>query len=422
MSPSLPLLARFSVEQVGHFLVALIFAAAFFVKFEPAPTDLAFFAATLFFLRSGLAITPVMAPLFLCLLIYNVAGLFAYILVQDDMYSSWLFVVTSFYMSLSAVFFAAYIAKDAAQRFDFIMKYYIFGAVLGSLLALGGYFHVVGFLESFAIQGRLLSGFKDPNVYSTYIILPAIVLLQGLLLGRERITVWRIASLFILLIGLFLAFSRGAWINFAIAALLMISLSYINSPDPQQRIGMTLKTVAVIGVLALILMALLSIEQTRYLFLDRFTLVKEYDAGELGRFGNQRNSIPMLLLRPFGFGPLQFSRYFPEAPHNTFLNAFSSFGWIGGLSFFTMVVINLYVGLRMVFARTPFQPQAIAVYACLVAVTLQGVQIDTEHWRHLYWLIGMLWGFYAATVAHGRAGYGAGETLDGWTEATHKLT
>jgi O-Antigen ligase len=408
-------LRRPAAETVGHFLVALVFLSSFYVKFEPAICDLAFFAALLFFVRSGLSMTPVLAPLFLCLLIYNVAGLASYVMVSDDQYDSWKFVFTSFYMSLSAFFFAAYVAADPQSRFPFLMKYYIWGAVISSLLALGGYFHVLGALESFSVQGRLISGFKDPNVFSTYIILPTVYLLQGLLLGKMRITVMRVAFLLILLIALFLAFSRGAWINFVMAAVLMIGLSLFNSPDQKQRMGVVLKAVAVVGVMAVLLAALLSIEETRYLFLDRFTLVKEYDAGELGRFGNQRNSIPMLLLRPFGFGPLQFARYFPEAPHNTFLNAFSSFGWIGGITFFTMVVLNFYVGLRTALARTPYQPAAIAVFSCLVAVTLQGIQIDTEHWRHLYWMIGFLWGFHAANQSHGNAGYRSAETLEGWT-------
>jgi hypothetical protein len=50
------------------------------------------------------------------------------------------------------------------------------------------------------------------------------------------------------------------------------------------------------------------------------------------------------------------------------------------------------------FFRTPFQPYAITVFACLLAVVLQGVQIDTEHWRHLYWMTGITWGFFAASL------------------------
>jgi hypothetical protein len=127
-------------------------------------------------------------------------------------------------------------------------------------------------------------------------------------------------------------------------------------------------------------------------------LVKSYDAGETGRFGNQLNAIPMLLQLPFGFGPYQWSAHFTQAPHNTFLNAFASAGWVGGITYFILIVADIIVGFRTMFFRTPFQPYAITVFACLLAVVLQGVQIDTEHWRHLYWMTGITWGFFAASL------------------------
>ena len=118
---------------------------------------------------------------------------------------------------------------------------------------------------------------------------------------------------------------------------------------------------------------------------------------ETGRFGNQLNSIPLLLQYPLGLGPYQFAEIFRENPHNSFVNAFSSFGWLGGITYLAMVSSNLYIGLRTIFKRTAFQPYAITAYSCLVAVSFQAVQIDTEHWRHLWWIIGLNWGFFAAS-------------------------
>jgi Ni,Fe-hydrogenase I large subunit len=43
------------------------------------------------------------------------------------------------------------------------------------------------------------------------------------------------------------------------------------------------------------------------------------------------------------------------------------------------------------------------VNAVLLATILQGVQIDTDHWRHFYILLGLSWGLYAATVEHSPA-------------------
>jgi hypothetical protein len=260
----------------------------------------------------------------------------------------------------------------------------------------------------------MVSGFKDPNVFSTYLVLPAVYQLQMLMLGKLRPSLINIGSLLLILMAIVLAFSRGAWIDFSLASVLMISLTILLSPDGRQRGGLVLKAIIAVGMMLFILASLLTIKETAQLFWDRFTLVKEYDAGELGRFGNQKNSIPMLLQLPFGFGPLQFTKFFHEAPHNTFINSFSAFGWAGGIAFITLVLIDIYVGLRLIFRRSPFQASGIAVFACLMAMTFQGVQIDTEHWRHLYWMIGLLWGLFAALADRGPRAWPEGEIHSGW--------
>jgi O-antigen ligase len=106
-----------------------------------------------------------------------------------------------------------------------------------------------------------------------------------------------------------------------------------------------------------------------------------------------------------GFGPYEFHFIFPEDPHNTFLNAFASYGWLGGLSYFALVVISIWVACRTVFRASPHRDLAIPVFATLICLFLQGVQIDTDHWRHFYWLLGFMWGlFLAAELARQNEG------------------
>jgi O-Antigen ligase len=405
---------RWTLESIGHLFVALIFLTSFYVKVEPAISDVMFFIAIICFYKNGLCLAPSLAPLFLCLLIYNLAGFVSYITIANDDFGSWQFILTSVYMSAAGFFFAGYIAVDPEQRFQHILKYYFIGATIAAMLGLLGYFHIASLQSQFTLYDRMVSGFKDPNVFATYLILPAVAMMQMLMLGKRKITVLNVASILIILMAIILAFSRGAWINFIFSSTLMIGFSFLCSVDQRQRAGIILKTMIIVGILAIVLAALLTMKETQFLFYDRLTLVKDYDAGEMGRFGNQRNAIPMLMTKPLGFGPLQFGVYFREAPHNTFLNAFASFGWLGGVTFFTMVVLNLFIGIRLAFTRSPFQASAIAVFSCMVAMTFQGVQIDTEHWRHFYWLIGLLWGFFAANEAHKLVGYTDYEILKGW--------
>lgn len=396
---------RLSLENIGHFLVAMMFLSSFFVVVEPAVCDLLFFAAVPFFLFGGLRITPAIGLLFIGLIFYNVCGLASYIqLIGDsqplgeatDKTGVWVF--TSFYMSMSAVFIAAYIAEDPEPRFHFIMKYFYWAATIASVLGLIGYFHISSFSKSLLLYDRIVSTFKDPNVFSTYLALPAVALFINLVTGRMPMSLLNIGRMLIIAAALFLAFSRGAWTVFILASGLALTISFLLSPSRSQRNSIIMKLVLALVAMGLLLFILLSVPTIRDLFLDRFTLVKEYDAGEMGRFGNQRNAIPLLLERPFGFGPLHFTDYFRENPHNTFVNAFASFGWLGGAAFLTLVVMYISAGIKASLTRTAFQASAIVVGACLTAILAQGFQIDTEHWRHLYYLIGITWGFFAASV------------------------
>jgi hypothetical protein len=392
---------RFNLDKVSSFIVSLVFATSFYVKFEPAPTDIFILLALLVSLINGIRLTPTLMPLFLFLLIYNLSGLLSYSIIEQDRQEALQYIIGLAETSISAVFLAAYVLADPSNRFRQIIKAYWIGATIGASLGLCSYFKIEPIYSIFPdYGGRALGGYKDPNVFSTWLILPFITMLQGFILGTLRLRPLSFVSFMLIFTGLFLAFSRGAWINAVTSSVLMIAFTYSLSPSRSVRGKIMYSTIFGFMVLAAVLTILLSVPETRDLFLDRFTLVKNYDAGETGRFGNQVNSLPILQQLPFGLGPYQFATLYGLAPHNTFLNSFSSAGWIGGISYSMLILSHLIIGFRTIFVRTPFQPYAIAVYSCLVAVMLQGVQIDTEHWRHLYWMAGILWGFFAASFAY----------------------
>jgi hypothetical protein len=117
----------------------------------------------------------------------------------------------------------------------------------------------------------------------------------------------------------------------------------------------------------------------------------------------------MLLTSPNGFGPLQFRHLFAEEdPHNVYVNAFASYGWLGGFAYCTLIVTTITAGWSLVFRRSPLQNEAIAFWSCLFVQILQGFQIDTDHWRHFFLLLGCVWGLVAATRRLRRAGSAVG--------------
>jgi O-antigen ligase len=386
-----------TLDTLQRALLWLMLASGFVVVIEPAPTDFLFIAALLVSVFGGLRITIAVAPLILFAVLYNFGGFLSFLEVIGES-KAWFFVVTSIYMAAMAIFLAFAIPADPMGRMAAIRNGWILAALIASVMGLIGYFGYFGMGEKLTYFGRANGLFKDPNVFSTFLIAPAIFLIQGLLIGRQRWPLLSAGVLMVILAGLFLAFSRGAWFNFLLAAFMLVVLSFALAPSFAQRNRIVLLTIFGAFAGAALLAALLSIEQVRELFADRAALLKDYDTGATGRFGTQLASIPIMLERPWGFGPTYYRRIFGADPHNVYLNAFAAYGWLGGFAYPLLCISTLAAGWKAMMTKTPFQHHAIAAFCVMLSTMLQGVQIDTDHWRHFYLLVGLCWGLYAATM------------------------
>jgi hypothetical protein len=384
-------------RQLLNWAVWLMFATAFVVYIEPAPTDLFFAAMLVFFVHTRLVSVVGLVPLLLLLVVYNFGGLLGYLIAPPQPKAA-MFIVTSAYMAVSAVVLALYVAADPLKHMDNIGKAWAVGAVIATIWGMIDYFQLPSPLPLQVLPGRATGLFKDPNVFSTFIIPPMIYMLQKLVMGKTQRPMLLAVSLTVIAIGLFLSFSRGAWMNFVAAALVMFALNFILFNDQKLRTRLFLYVVGALIVCTLAFLLLMSIPSIQRMFVERFALVQYYDAGETGRFGNQLRSIPELIKLPFGYGPLVFRTIYGNDPHNTYINAFAAYGWLGGISYFLLTISTLIIGAKTVVTKNPWQWISIAVYCPLVAVILQGVQIDTEHWRHYYWMLGAMWGLFAVTL------------------------
>jgi len=192
-----------------------------------------------------------------------------------------------------------------------------------------------------------------------------------------------------------LSFSRAALAQFALTAMLVMALTFITSRSPSERLRLVL--IAVFGTLtiALLVAALLSVGKVADLFSARASVELDYDAGHFGRFGRYLIAAQIALDQPFGLGPLQFTH--PEAPHNVYLNSFVSGGWLGGFAYFTLTAVTLVMATRFVFVASPWRATYHAVYAAYLGVVAESFIIDSDHWRHYFLILGVLWGLIAAT-------------------------
>jgi len=393
-----PRAARFRLSIAGaqRGVLWLFIACSAFASIEPSPYEVLFLLALLAFGARGLAFDRSMIPLILGLALFNIGGLLAlppYIADRD----STIFIAISLYISVTAIFFAALIADDPLERMRTIRSGYVAAGCVASAFAIIGYFDIGGSSDYFTLYGRASGTFKDPNVLGSFLVPPLVWLTQDVMLRRARLMRSALALL-LMLMALLLSFSRGSWGVWVGSTALMIGLTFLTTRSPALRQRIVAVSIVGLIVVLILLTIALSIPAVRDVFEVRASLSQDYDLGETGRFGDQLRSLPMLLDLPFGFGPLQFRNHFHgEDSHDVYLNAFASYGWIGGLAFAALTVAMIYLGWRLVFRRTPLQTEAIAVWSCLFVQILQGLQIDTDHWRHLFLLIGALFGLVAAS-------------------------
>jgi hypothetical protein len=180
----------------------------------------------------------------------------------------------------------------------------------------------------------------------------------------------------------------------------MVLLMFVTAPNQQSRIRLIV--IAAVGLFFLVALVgiLLSIDSVRELFLNRANAINPYDVGQGGRFQLQELAIGQVLDSPNGMGPFEFAREFGLQQHNVYLQGFLVYGWIGGTAYILMLLVTLLVGLRSVLIATPWQLGAITAFGAFVGEVGEGMVIDTDHWRHFFLLLGMVWGFAAATRNH----------------------
>jgi hypothetical protein len=364
---------------------------------EPSPYEIAALLAIIVFAITGMSLRASIMPLAIILIVYNIGFSIAVIPVLGEPKTlTW--VCISWFMSATAIFFAAVLGTQTERRLTLIVKGYLAAGVVASTAGIVGYFHLVPKLSSLFVRyDRAQGTFNDPNVLGAFLVFPALIALQYVLSGRLRDVLRGGIMLMILVVGLLLSFSRAAWGQFAFTAVVMVLLMFITSQSRRERMRLVGLSLAGAVALVLLVVALLSIGQVATLFDERAALEQSYDSGHTGRFGRHILGFLLALERPIGIGPLQFAHIFPEDPHNAYLNSFMSGGWISGICYFTLVLTTIVIGYRTISLRTPWRRTYLAVYAAYLGVAVESAIIDSDHWRHYFLLLGVLWGLICAS-------------------------
>lgn len=292
--------------------------------------------------------------------------------------------------------FACLFCDGNLTRLLIVRRAYILAALIATAAGYLGFFHLIPHYQIFLDNDRVSATFKDPNVYGPFLVFPLLLLIIGFMTRGVRLV--GLIVLVALLGGLFLSFSRGAWMHFAVSAVVAVVLLFAATPDPRMRNRIILFAAGAMLTAVLLVLALTSIESVRDIFLVRAKAIQPYDVGPGGRFWFQRLALSQILDHPNGLGPFEFSRIFGGQQHDVYMQGFLVYGWLGGTAYFTLVLVTLAIGIRTALVPTPWQHYLIAAYAAFVGEVCEGFIVDTDHWRHFFLLLGLIWGLTAATI------------------------
>ena len=153
---------------------------------------------------------------------------------------------------------------------------------------------------------------------------------------------------------------------------------------------------------ALVVGALLSIGSVHDMLLERAKAIQPYDVGPGGRFWLQEQALGTILQNANGLGPFEFDRIFGLQQHNVYMQGFLVYGWLGGAAYLAPVAATLMLGLITISIEAPWQHYLITAYAVFVGEMVEGMIVDTDHWRHFFLMLGLVWGLSTASINHRR--------------------
>jgi hypothetical protein len=375
-------------------VVGWIFAGGMVIT-EPSPYELAFLAVLGVSMFAGFTLRRSTLGL---LVLFASFVPFAIIAAFQVKFSSvpdaLVYQAVTIFLFFTSYWVANYVADAPQARMRLIIGAYLATAVISAMLGTLGYLGVGH--DLFTRYDRAKAFFNDPNVFGPFLILPAMYMLQRLLLAPPRRALWAALAYGVLLIGVFASFSRAAWGHVVISSAIVYVLIFVLEAHARQKVRMLL--LAMSGLLLLLVAAagVLSIPQFRS-FIELRTQSQNYDTGESGRFGRQGYAFDLALQHPLGLGPLEFRNLrVKEEPHNTYVNVLHAYGWGGGFVFILFIGVTLWRSASFIARPGPNRLLLIPLVGVFVPLAGEAAIIDIDHWRHFFLVAGLIWGVTAA--------------------------
>lgn len=372
------------IPSLLYWLVALAVGSSFYVAVEPAPTDLIFlvlFAAVVLLpgIRFPLDLNPVLGG---GLLLFVGASVLSLLSSQD-------FERGVFYLSVTLYLLAAWfvivslLANYGSRMWELILRAFLVAATIVAVIGLIGHFSTVlqDYLYLQTPYGERARGtFKDPNVYAPFLVAALLLVINRMITGRILSPVM-IGLLCLFAIEILGAFSRGGYVNLAVAVVVYLALQLFI----MRRRDWLLRCLALLGLglIVIVPVAFVFLQATGLDdFLSGRLRLQHYDAE---RFGTHALSIDIFGESPLGIGPGQSERQLPISTHNLYLRVAIENGLFALFGFCAFVATTLWICLRGVLRRGgPFYDLYACCLAILAGALVNSLVIDSLHWRHLF--------------------------------------
>ena len=384
---------------LSHIVVVwtwVIIASSWFVMVEPAPYDLLLVGLAALVFTAGLRVPAELSAVVLLMALFILANIVSIVVARESVTQPVgvmvFYAAVTIYLLLSYVLIASLVMASAGRLLNVIWNAWILAAVIAALLAILSFFGIIPDAELFMKSGRAKGAFKDPNVFGPFLVPVILVLISRFRRPAAGQRLLVVIVFPILILGLFLSFSRGAWGNFVLSAITYAVLQVATLRSLKQYVSAAVAVLAIPVVAISILLVAQSEPAVQDMLEKRFSITQSYDVETGGRFWVQRQALAVALQTPLGVGPNRTESSFGMNPHNVYIKTVVENGWLGGVVFLITIVLIVAQGIRAATRDWPFRDSAIVVFSSLVGIVAESMIIDTLHWRHFFLLLGMMSG------------------------------
>lgn len=376
-------------------VLGLTVGVSFFVRIEPAPTDLMFVGMTCLLFTSQRFYLPRLDVIcWLGITLFIVGDFLSLTQAHLDFPKALKFWAISFYLQISFVVYAGLLHRGGSQSLTVILRFYYIAAIAACLFSMLGLFNLVpgSLVYRDASNTRLTGTFKDPNVMAPFLV-PACLIAMYNVLNRRKLLI-NVAMLLLLCFCVVASFSRAGLINLGVAVGSYFLLRCLATGDMRRFV--TLSVVGLIGSVTLGLLAFLMLNYFGLLdVLKQRSTMQSYD---VRRFQTFTSAFETFWSKPLGIGPAQSSIVFRKQVHCVYLGILSEGGIIAFAGFVLMLLSTIYRSLLLSIRSQCNREIYILIVACLLGQLVNCLVINSQHWRHFFLVLALPWGIYLSPI------------------------